>query len=167
LGGNVRVEAPCEYTTVGKQSRFLGELIDEGMFTVDHSTPGRMLARAARYNRLLIDGQGAGGARIGSDDNLLRLYGLKSFGTGTTLANNFAGSVDISGGVNATRVTFPTPEVDHGYFPIVTLQDLTGGSASKGFNVANLSPDGFDVILDAPPGDRRSIRANYVIVRIS
>jgi hypothetical protein len=165
IGGNITIEPGCVYTRVGLQSRIQGTVIDRGQYTTDQSVGGRTVYKAGAFTRLVIDGQGAGGALIGSDDSLLRLYGLSSFGTGTTLANNFTGVVQLSGSSTVARVNFGTPERDARYFPMVTLHDLSGASASSGCKVRDVSPSGFDIVLNAEPGIGQTIQAHYLIVR--
>lgn len=165
FGGNVRIEAGCASTKVGIQARWIGTLTDLGSGTISQIEPGKTTYNIGTSTRLSLDAFAAGGAKVGSPDALLRLYGVTSLSMGSTVGGYLAGSVDIADAATTGTVTFPVAEPDANFLPFVSMWDTSGASATRSVRVTSRTASAVGLALDVAPGAGQSVRVSLLIVR--
>jgi hypothetical protein len=170
LAGNVVIEAVADQTFIDNTVQLGDTVIDHGTNTIDLSARGRQVYKAGGgYERLLIDAYAPGGPAIGSMDNLLRLYGVKSISAGATFGHNLAGFVDIADTSTTAQVTFPTPEPDAYFIVQLTAAVHNGSVPTDALRVSLPSipvATGFGIKLDAAPGAGNKVRIYWMVMRV-
>ena len=164
VGGKIVLESDAEQTHVGAQARLLNPVVDGGSNTVN-LTFGREVFKANYFERLVIDARAAGGAKIGSEDSLLRLYGISGISMGKNLANNLAGYIDVGGSSSSGIINLSNPEVDANYIPLLSLWDIAGGAATKSVIITGRSASSISFRLDTAPGSGQTVRVHWMIIR--
>jgi pectate lyase-like protein len=95
------------------------------------------------------------------------LTSTKGISATNTAANNLRGSIIISGTNSSGTVIFQTAEPDANYFLTVTPTTINGSPAAGSNRVKSISKTatGFTILLEAAPGEEKSVTFDWHLVR--